>query len=121
AGGSRMKSGWLGMIFGQVYHDPPPPEELETRMVAMCAFANGETPGFFVHPAVRAIILRFWLTYDHPFVYGNGRTARALFTGDAAYRLLAVRVPLDLEHSRNPVKSLGTYRVTALAQNAMRS
>jgi Fic family protein len=28
---------------------------------------------------VRAIILHFWLAYDHPFVDGNGRTARALF------------------------------------------
>ena len=48
-------------------------------MAAMCAFANGETPGYFIHPAVRAIILHFWLAYDHPFVDGNGRTARALF------------------------------------------
>jgi Fic family protein len=48
-------------------------------MAAMCAFANGQSPGSFVHPAVRAIILHFWLAYDHPFVDGNGRTARALF------------------------------------------
>ncbi len=69
----------VGDDFGEVFHDPPPAEELETRMAAMCAFANGETPGFFVHPAVRAIALHFWLAYDHPFVDGNGRTARALF------------------------------------------
>jgi Fic family protein len=65
--------------YGTVYHTPPPAEELAERMAAMCAFANGETPGYFVHPAVRAIILHFWLAYDHPFVDGNGRTARALF------------------------------------------
>ncbi len=69
----------VGDDFGQVYHDPPRAEELEARMAAMCAFANGTTPGYFVHPAVRAIILHFWLAYDHPFVDGNGRTARALF------------------------------------------
>lgn len=69
----------VGDDFGQVYHDPPSAEELEERMMAMCAFANGETPGYFVHPAVRAIIIHFWLAYDHPFVDGNGRTARALF------------------------------------------
>ncbi len=69
----------VGDDFGQVFHDPPPAEELDARMAAMCAFANGETPDFFVHPAVRAIILHFWLAYDHPFVDGNGRTARALF------------------------------------------
>lgn len=69
----------VGDDYGQVYHDPPPADELEKRMVAMCAFANATTPDYFVHPAVRAIILHFWLAYDHPFVDGNGRTARALF------------------------------------------
>ena len=69
----------VGDDLGEVYHTPPPAEELTERMAAMCAFANGETPGYFVHPAVRAIILHFWLAYDHPFVDGNGRTARALF------------------------------------------
>jgi Fic family protein len=69
----------VGDDFGQVYHTPPPAEELTERMAGMCAFANGKTPGYFVHPAVRAIILHFWLAYDHPFVDGNGRAARALF------------------------------------------
>jgi Fic family protein len=32
-----------------------------------------------MHPVVRAILLHFWLAYDHPFEDGNGRTARALF------------------------------------------
>jgi Fic family protein len=65
--------------YGQVYHDPPHADELADRMAAMCDFANGKTPDSFVHPAIRAIILHFWLAYDHPFVDGNGRTARALF------------------------------------------
>lgn len=69
----------VGDDFGQVFHEPPPACELPARMAAMCDFANGETPGYFVHPAVRAMILHFWLAYDHPFVDGNGRTARALF------------------------------------------
>ncbi|MDD5349403.1 MAG: Fic family protein [Chthoniobacteraceae bacterium] len=65
--------------YGEVFHNPPPAPELPGRMDAMCDFANGRTPDFFVHPAIRAIILHFWLAYDHPFVDGNGRTARALF------------------------------------------
>ena len=69
----------VGDDYGEVFHDPPPATELPARLVAMCDFANGKTPGFFVHPVVRAIILHFWLAYDHPFVDGNGRTARALF------------------------------------------
>ena len=32
-----------------------------------------------MHPVVRAIALHFNLAYLHPFVDGNGRTARALF------------------------------------------
>jgi Fic family protein len=64
---------------GEVFHFPPPAEELEERMATMCDFANGKTPEYFVHPVLRSIILHFWLAYDHPFVDGNGRTARALF------------------------------------------
>jgi hypothetical protein len=55
-------------ITGEAYHDPPPASELPDRLRAICAFANGETPNHLVHPAVRAIILYFWLAYDHPFV-----------------------------------------------------
>ena len=69
----------VGDDLGQVFHDPPPAEELPDRMAAMCTFANEGDPSRFIHPAVRAIILHFWLAYDHPFVDGNGRTARALF------------------------------------------
>ncbi|MGA2033244.1 MAG: Fic family protein [Thermoguttaceae bacterium] len=66
-------------LYGQVYHEPPPASQLEARMAAMCSFANGTPAGTFVHPAIRAVVLHFWLAYDHPFVDGNGRTARALF------------------------------------------
>jgi Fic family protein len=58
---------------------PPPAEELPDRLDALSAFANGETPDFFLHPVLRSIILHFWLAYDHPFGDGNGRTARILF------------------------------------------
>jgi Fic family protein len=69
----------VGDDYDKIVHIPPPAEELEERMKAMCAFANAETPDYFIHPAVRAILLHFWLAYDHPFYDGNGRTARALF------------------------------------------
>lgn len=65
---------------GRVLHRPPAAAELPARLAAMCDFANGASDGgAFVHPVVRAILLHFWLAYDHPFVDGNGRTARALF------------------------------------------
>jgi Fic family protein len=69
----------VGDDFGVTFHEPPPARELEQRLKAMCDFANAKTPHYFIHPVVRAIILHFWLAYDHPFVDGNGRTARALF------------------------------------------
>jgi Fic family protein len=66
---------------GTVYHEPPAAPELPVRLDALCAFANGGTGagGVFIPPVLRAIVLHFWLAYDHPFVDGNGRTARALF------------------------------------------
>jgi Fic family protein len=69
----------VGDDFGNVFHEPPPAEGLTARLQTMCDFANAKTPESFVHPVVRGIILHFWLAYDHPFVDGNGRTARALF------------------------------------------
>lgn len=65
---------------GTVMHRPPPAEQLPVRLQALCAFANErESPDRFIHPVLRAILLHFWLAYDHPFEDGNGRTARALF------------------------------------------
>lgn len=65
---------------GEVVHTPPHAAFLPSRMRAMCTFANGtvnDEP--FIPPVIRAILLHFWLAYDHPFVDGNGRVARALF------------------------------------------
>lgn len=66
---------------GSLLHRPPPADQLPSRLDAMCAFANGDDDDSdrFVHPVVRAILLHYWLGYDHPFEDGNGRTARALF------------------------------------------
>ena len=65
---------------GSVIHDPPPAAQLPERLQRMCEFANeGDSPDRFIHPVIRAILLHFWLAYDHPFEDGNGRTARALF------------------------------------------
>jgi len=60
-------------------HVPPPAEELPERLERMIAFANRQTPDDWLHPVLRAVILHFIIGYDHPFVDGNGRVARALF------------------------------------------
>ena len=62
-----------------ILHTPPPASQLPGRLKSMCQFANGEKKGPFLHPVIRAIMLHFWVASDHPFVDGNGRTARSLF------------------------------------------
>ena len=69
----------IGDEQGEVFHTPPPSRTLDERMDQLCDFANARTPAEFVHPMIRSMILHFWLAYDHPFVDGNGRAARALF------------------------------------------
>ncbi len=64
---------------GKVLHVPPPAEELSDRIQRLCDFANKEDDDGFLHPIVRAVAIHFQIGYDHPFVDGNGRTARALF------------------------------------------
>ena len=65
---------------GKIVFTPPPAEDLPKRIEKMFKFANAEPDdNEFIHPLVKAAILHFWLAYEHPFVDGNGRTARALF------------------------------------------
>lgn len=62
-----------------VLHTPPSARELPERLNKICEFANSTEENEFIHPVIKAIILHFMIGYDHPFVDGNGRTARALF------------------------------------------
>lgn len=65
---------------GTLIHQPPPAAELVQRLERLCQFANDDEKSEpFVHPVIRAILIHFMIGYDHPFVDGNGRTARALF------------------------------------------
>ncbi len=65
---------------GSLLHRPPSARHLSGRLERMCVFANRKLTGRdFLHPVLHAIVLHFWLAWDHPFVDGNGRTARALF------------------------------------------
>lgn len=64
---------------GEVVHIPRPAGQLGASMQKLCHFANQRGMNGFLHPVLRSILLHFWIAYDHPFVDGNGRTARALF------------------------------------------
>ena len=64
----------------EVMYTPPPAELLPDRIKKLLDFANSPLEEMsFIHPLTKAAILHFWLAYEHPFVDGNGRTARALF------------------------------------------
>ncbi len=69
----------VDMDDGKSLHVPPPAEKLESRVQQMCDFANKEDGSEFIHPIIKAVLLHFWLAYEHPYIDGNGRTARALF------------------------------------------
>jgi Fic family protein len=63
-----------------VLFTPPPASQLPERLEKLIAYANAPSSGeTFVHPLVKAAVLHFWLAYEHAFIDGNGRTARAVF------------------------------------------
>lgn len=66
-------------IESEIVHTPPDFKEIPTLMEEVCNFFNNDKHDFFVHPVIKGIILHFMIGYIHPFVDGNGRTARALF------------------------------------------
>ena len=64
----------------EVFYTPPSHIYLDDLINDFCAFANDEKEDhIFIHPIVKGIILHFLIGYIHPFVDGNGRTARAVF------------------------------------------
>lgn len=66
-------------ITGEIVHTPPKFENLEGLMNSFVDFFNNNPKEDFIHPIVKASILHFLIGYIHPFVDGNGRTARAIF------------------------------------------
>ena len=64
---------------GEVVYYPPDAKRLTSLIQALCNFTNASDEKEFVHPIIKASILHFLIGYIHPFVDGNGRTARALF------------------------------------------
>ncbi|RYU91778.1 Fic family protein [Emticicia agri] len=65
-------------VNSEVVHTPPPKEEIELLINEICDFFNYETEDF-IHPIIKGCIIHFMIGWIHPFVDGNGRTARALF------------------------------------------
>lgn len=65
----------------EVIHEAPSADHIVDMINQICFYANSEhgSGAEFVHPIVKACVLHFMIGYIHPFMDGNGRTARALF------------------------------------------
>ena len=64
---------------GKVTYTPPMPEDVPLLTKSLLEWLNSEE-AFDLMPAMQAGIAHYELARIHPFVDGNGRTARALTT-----------------------------------------
>lgn len=62
----------------EVVHTPPSFTEVPDLLNDLFVFFNEDNQNF-IHPILKACILHFMLGWIHPFIDGNGRTARAVF------------------------------------------
>lgn len=66
-------------ITGEVAHTPPTFTEIPAFVSELCQFFNENDTETYIHPVIKGVIIHFMVAYMHPFVDGNGRTARVLF------------------------------------------
>ncbi|MEY4905340.1 MAG: hypothetical protein RLZZ292_3155 [Bacteroidota bacterium] len=67
-------------ITGAIAHTPPDSAVLMPLIQDFCTFINLPfSEEHFIPPILKAITLHFLIGYIHPFIDGNGRTARAMF------------------------------------------
>ena len=121
----RDEQNWIG---GSGYNPcsasfvPPPPERVETLLVDLLRYVNGDD-----HPAlIQAAIAHAQFETIHPFADGNGRTGRALIHVVLRRRGLAPSFvpPISLvlaSSSRGYVEGLTTFRHVGSAQSKGRS
>jgi Fic family protein len=64
-------------VDGEVAFIAPNAKQVNQLISDLCEFANSENE--FIHPILKASMLHFFIGFIHPFMDGNGRTARALF------------------------------------------
>jgi Fic family protein len=66
-------------LTGQVSYTPPPAAEVPYLIEDLINWINSEE-GKDIHPVIKAGVIHYELARIHPFVEGNGRTARAVAT-----------------------------------------
>ncbi len=63
----------------ETIYEAPPADTVRPSMEALVNWINEGAQQPFIHPILRAAIIHTYLVYVHPYVDGNGRTARAMF------------------------------------------
>ncbi len=63
----------------ETIYEAPPADTVQPAMERLADWINAGGQQPFIHPILRAAIIHTYLVYVHPYVDGNGRTARALF------------------------------------------
>lgn len=66
-------------IDNEVVYYPPDFNEIPHLVNQLISFFNNQDESPFIHPIIKGCIIHFLIGFVHPFVDGNGRTARALF------------------------------------------
>lgn len=69
----------IDAVDGEIVHIPPDFKEVPQLINELIHFFNNDNEKQFIHPIIKGCIIHFMIGYIHPFVDGNGRTARALF------------------------------------------
>ena len=67
----------LNSVTREIIYTPPPPQDVAPLMGEFAAWLKSEPD---IHPVLVAGIAQFQLVHIHPFIDGNGRTARLLST-----------------------------------------
>ncbi|HBX51225.1 MAG TPA: cell filamentation protein Fic [Bacteroidales bacterium] len=69
----------IDVVNGNIVHSPPDYREISKLLNDVFIFFNNDKNDQFIHPIIKGCIIHFMIGFIHPFVDGNGRTARALF------------------------------------------
>lgn len=71
----RIQNYVANSVTKEIVYTPPPPQDVAPLMAEFVAWLNS---GHAVHPILVAGIAQYQLVHIHPFLDGNGRTARLL-------------------------------------------
>ena len=63
----------------ETIYEAPPANTVHSSMESLIGWINEGAQQPFIHPILRAAIIHTYFVYVHPYVDGNGRTARAMF------------------------------------------